>query len=66
MAFDLVKNYNKNSENLKIISYKKIRFKMLVKPEEMLYINVKLIGKNTYSFKITSGENITCSGTMTV
>jgi 3-hydroxyacyl-[acyl-carrier-protein] dehydratase len=69
IIFDIIKNeFYKNTKKLKILSLKKIRFKFLVKPEEILDIIVTLTENmtNTYSFKITLGNNIACSGIITV
>jgi 3-hydroxyacyl-[acyl-carrier-protein] dehydratase len=69
MVFDLIKNvFSKNSKNVKLISLKKIRFKYIVKPEEILDIVVTSVENlvNTYSFIISCGENITCSGIISV
>jgi 3-hydroxyacyl-[acyl-carrier-protein] dehydratase len=69
MIFDLLKKiFSKNKINVTIISLKKIRFKYIVKPDEILDIIVTSSddSKNIYSFKISAGNNITCSGIITV
>ncbi len=69
MVFDLIKKkFSENAKNIIIISLKKIRFKLIVKPEEILDIIITSMENltNTYSFKISSGDNITCSGIITV
>jgi 3-hydroxyacyl-[acyl-carrier-protein] dehydratase len=69
MVFDVIKNkFTESNNNFKIISFKKVRFKLVVKPEELLSIIITSAENltNTYSFKITAGEKIACSGIITV
>jgi 3-hydroxyacyl-[acyl-carrier-protein] dehydratase len=68
MIFDIIKSfYYKNIENLKLVSYKKIRFKYIVRPDELLDIIITSVEKlNTFSFKINAGDNLACSGYITV
>ncbi|MFH0976910.1 MAG: hypothetical protein V1874_14100 [Spirochaetota bacterium] len=71
IVFDLLKknhNITGNKNNLIILSLKKVRFKVLVKPEELLNIKVIQVenSANTYSFKITAANKLTCSGTIAV
>ncbi|MBN2401608.1 MAG: hypothetical protein JXN64_04340 [Spirochaetes bacterium] len=69
IIFDLIKNkFKDNSKNLKIISLKKVRFKFLVKPEEMLNIFITSMENisDTYTFKILKEDNIACMGIITV
>jgi 3-hydroxyacyl-[acyl-carrier-protein] dehydratase len=71
MILDLLKknhNITGNKNNLIILSLKKVRFKILVKPEELLEIKVIQIENsvNTYSFRITAANKLTCSGIIAV
>jgi len=69
MIFDLINQcYYNNTKQLKISSLKKVRFKFLVKPEDLLEIKLHSADKpeNTFSFKITKGDETACSGFITV
>lgn len=67
IAFDVIKVFYYN-KNLRIESVKKVRFKSLVKPEEMLDIMVTKVDNfsNAYSFKISTENNIACSGIINI
>lgn len=67
MVFEIIKECN-NKKDLLIKSLKKIKFKSIIRPEELLNISVTLNEKsdNIYSFKIISNDNIVCTGQMTV
>jgi 3-hydroxyacyl-[acyl-carrier-protein] dehydratase len=68
IIYDVIKKfYYNNLENLKLVSLKKIRFKCIIKPEEMLDIIVCPVEKpGTFSFRITTGDNLACSGFIAV
>ena len=67
MVFELIQRCC-NRNNLSIKKLKKIKFKSLVKPEEMLHITVTLKenSQDTYSFKIISNGNTASAGLITV
>ena len=69
IIYDLVKNkFAENTKNFRIISFKKIRFKFIVKPEEILDILISSVenSDNTYNFKLLKDENIACTGIITI
>lgn len=69
MIFDLINQcYYNNTKQLKINSFKKVRFKYLVKPGESLNIKINPTEKpeNSFSFKIFKGEETACSGFITL
>ena len=69
MVYDLIKkNFAENTNNFRITSFKKIRFKFIVKPEEILDILISAIDNldNTYNFKILKDENVACTGIITI
>jgi 3-hydroxyacyl-[acyl-carrier-protein] dehydratase len=69
MVYDLVKKkFAENAKNFRITSLKKIRFKFIVKPEEILDILISSVDNlnNTYSFKLLKDKNIACTGIITI
>ncbi len=68
LIYDVIKKFYYKKGNLQIASLKKVRFKYIVKPEELLNIIVTSAEEmvNTYSFKITAGDKLACSGFITL
>ncbi|MBN2040518.1 MAG: hypothetical protein JW864_10770 [Spirochaetes bacterium] len=66
MVVDLIQKCCEKN-NLSIKKLKKIKFKSLVKPEEILHITVTLKenSQGTYSFKIVSNGNTASAGLIT-
>ncbi len=66
MAFDVINQ--SGSRNLKISSVRRVRFKQIIEPDDRLKIVVtpakEKIG--SYAFRIMVGEELVCSGIMTV
>lgn len=63
MVYDAIKEYNLN---LKIIQIQRVKFKHIVRPNEVLGIRVERSRnkENSYNFTVMAGDNLASSGTL--
>ncbi len=65
MVFDTIKQYEqKNGKNIRLSGMKKVRFRLLVKPNDTLSITISPDKKNSmsYSFSVKVKDETACSG----